>query len=177
MERHEAASSSLSPDFLEALRRLLDSAFEGDFSDHDWTHAIGGTHVWLASPNGELLSHGSLVERQVRIGPQVLRVGYLEGLATVPALQGQGLGSRVLRRLGELLQERYALGVLSTGSHAFYERQGWERWRGRTGVDAPAGFEWTPEDDDSVMILRTRASPAFDLAADLVADWRPGDVW
>jgi hypothetical protein len=35
----------------------------------------------------------------------------------------------------------------------------------------------TPEDDDSIMVLKTPASPDFALTDDLVADWRPGDVW
>jgi aminoglycoside 2'-N-acetyltransferase I len=33
---------------LEAARSLLDDAFDGDFSDHDWENALGGMHtlVW-----------------------------------------------------------------------------------------------------------------------------------
>ncbi|MCU0760955.1 MAG: GNAT family N-acetyltransferase [Steroidobacteraceae bacterium] len=176
-QRHEGPSASLAPQFLQQLRAFLEQAFDGEFSEDDWAHTLGGTHVWLTLPSGELASHGSLVERTVRAGQQVLRVGYLEGLATAPPLQRRGLGSVVLRRLGELIRERHDLGLLSTGSHAFYERAGWQRWRGRTGVDGPDGFAWTPEDDDSVMVLITPASPALDLGGELVADWRAGDVW
>ena len=43
----EAASTAdLSEPFLRDIRALLDSAFEGDFNDHDWDHALGGVHVW-----------------------------------------------------------------------------------------------------------------------------------
>lgn len=30
---------------LEAARALLDVVFEGDFSDRDWEHALGGVHA------------------------------------------------------------------------------------------------------------------------------------
>lgn len=174
---HAADTSSLEPAFLNELRAFLDRAFDGEFSDEDWQHTLGGTHVWRTLPSGELVSHGSLVTRRIRVGPHHLQVGYLEAIATAHAARGRGHGSAVLGRLGERVRERFPLGVLSTGSHAFYERHGWERWRGRTGLDGPRGVEWTPEDDDSVMILRTPRSPAIDLAGDLLADWRCGDIW
>ena len=32
-------------DELAAIRALLDEAFDGDFGDDDWEHALGGIHV------------------------------------------------------------------------------------------------------------------------------------
>ena len=80
-------------------------------------------------------------------------------------------------RIGELIQESYPLGVLSTGAYAFYESLGWERWRGPTFVDGPAGRVRTPADDGDIMILRTPRSPQLDLDGAIVCDWRLGDVW
>ena len=41
---------------LDALRRLLDAAFEEGFSDEDWDHAMGGLHAVVLE--GDLvLSH------------------------------------------------------------------------------------------------------------------------
>lgn len=82
-----------------------------------------------------------------------------------------------MRHVGELIRERYVLGALSTGAHAFYEAFAWERWRGPTFVDSPRGRERTPEDDGTIMILQTRRSPRLDLDGDIACDWRPGDVW
>jgi aminoglycoside 2'-N-acetyltransferase I len=82
-----------------------------------------------------------------------------------------------MKHIGELICERYALGALSTGTHAFYETLGWERWRGPTFVDSPRGRERTPDDDGDIMILRTPRSPGLDLDGDIVCDWRLGDVW
>ena len=77
-----------------------------------------------------------------------------------------------MRRIGELIRNRYALGGLSTGAYAFYEPLGWERWRGPTFVDRPSGRERTPGDDGDVMILQTPRSPLLDLDGDIVCDWQ-----
>jgi aminoglycoside 2'-N-acetyltransferase I len=173
---HAAPSDALSPSFLQDLRTLLDTAFAGDFTDEDWNHALGGVHVWLPGPGG-VISHGSLVERTLACSGTRLRLGYVEAVATLPAERRNGHGAAIMKHIGELIRERYALGALSTGAHAFYETLGWERWRGPTFVDGPRGRERTPDDDGGIMVLRTPRSPVLDLDGDIVSDWRPGDVW
>ena len=173
---HVASTAAVSTSFLSDVRALLDSAFEGDFTDEDWDHAVGGVHVWLSGSHG-LISHGSLVERTFVCSGETLDVGYVEAVATAAAHRQKGYGATVMKQIGELIRERYALGVLSTGSHAFYETVGWESWRGPTFVEGPHGRERTPGDDGGVMILRTSRSPRLDLDGEIVCDWRLGDVW
>ena len=175
-ELHTATTDTLGPSVLEDIRRLLDAAFEEDFTDHDWDHALGGIHVWLTGPRG-VISHASLVERNIECSGERLRVGFVEAVATDRAHRRQGHGTRVMQHIDQLIHDGHALGVLSTGTYAFYESLGWERWRGRTFVDGPQGRERTPNDDGDVMILRTPASPRLDLDGAIVCDWRPGDVW
>ena len=175
-ELHVALTEQLGESFLRELRALLDAAFPGDFSDDDWAHALGGVHVWVSGPEG-LISHGSLVERTLVFSHEPLRVGYVEAVATNAVHRREGHGSAVMRQIGELIRERYSVGALSTGTHAFYEALGWERWRGKTFVDGPGGIEQTPNDDGDVMILRTRRSPELDLDGHITCDWRSGDVW
>lgn len=171
-----APTDALSPSLLADIRDLLDTAFEGNFTDEDWAHALGGIHVWLADSRG-LISHGSLVERTLVCSDRTLLVGYVEAIATDPAQQRRGYGTMVMKRVGELIRERYALGALSTGAHAFYEALGWERWRGPTFVDDPVGRQRTTDDDGGVMILRTAATPPLELDGEIMCDWRRGDVW
>jgi aminoglycoside 2'-N-acetyltransferase I len=171
-----ASTDALSLTFLHDVRALLDAAFQGDFTDEDWVHAIGGMHVWLIGHDG-LISHGSLVERALTCSGRRLHVGYVEAVATADAHRRKGYGGTVMTRIGELIRERYDLGVLSTGKHEFYEAIGWERWSGPTFVDGPYGRERTPEDDGGIMILRTPRSPFLDVGGDIVCDWRVGDVW
>jgi aminoglycoside 2'-N-acetyltransferase I len=161
---------------LNDLRAMLDAAFEGRFTEDDWHHALGGVHVWV-NEDGQIISHASLVERTLVCSGNVLLAGYVEAVATVADRRRNGHGTAVMQRIGEIIQQRYALGVLSTGAPVFYERLGWERWRGPTSVSSPRGPERTPDDDGGVMILRTPTSPNLDLDQTIVCDWRPGDVW
>jgi aminoglycoside 2'-N-acetyltransferase I len=173
---HDAPTAGLTPALAAEIRALLDAAFDGDFADGDWAHSLGGLHVWVSGPGG-VVSHGSLVERTLVCDGQALRVGYVEAVATAATCRRQGHGAAVMRRIGELLAARYALGALSTGTFDFYVPLGWELWRGPTFVAGPAGRQRTPGDDGGVMILRTATTPRLDLDGDIVCDWRPGDVW
>lgn len=173
---HAVPTGALDASQVCAFRTLLDAAFEGDFTDDDWASTVGGVHVWIGG-SGEVIAHGALVERQLVCSGHTLRVGYVEAVATAADHRRQGHGTAIMKRIGELICERYALGALSTGSHPFYEMLGWQRWRGPTFVDGLNGRERTPGDDGGVMILRTPRSPALDLDGDIVCDWRAGDVW
>jgi len=48
-------TADLSPGDLDRLRAFLDAAYDGEFGDDDWSHALGGVHVlapWTASRPG-----------------------------------------------------------------------------------------------------------------------------
>jgi aminoglycoside 2'-N-acetyltransferase I len=173
---HVRTTDALDPATRHALRAMLDVAYDGDFSDDDWQHALGGTHVWLENADG-IVSHGAVVPRRFTCDGHPLRVGYVEAVATVAALRRRGHGTAVMRAIGGLVLAGYELGALSTGSHAFYAALGWERWSGQSWVSAPDGRVRTPDDDDGLMVLRTPHSPPLDFAGPIVADWRAGDVW
>lgn len=173
---HAASTAALDSSFLNEIRALLHTAFNGDFSDQDWQHATGGVHVWLSGTYG-LISHGSLVARTLVCAGQPLDLGYVEAVATAPGHRRKGYGTIVMAHIGELIGQRYVVGALSTGTHAFYEALGWERWRGPTFVDAPRGRVRTPDDDGDVMILRSPRTPPLDLDQAIVCEWRTGDVW
>ena len=86
-------------------------------------------HV-LLDLDGEVVAHAAVVERELHIDGRPLLAGYVEAVATAPALQGRGHGTTVMRDVNALIGERYDLGALGTGSHHFYERLGWQTWRG-----------------------------------------------
>ena len=68
-------------------------------------------------------------------------------------------------------------GGLSAGIPAFYERFGWQRWRGPTFVRQTDELLRTPQDDDTVMVLRTGTSAPFAPTGSICCTWRPGEVW
>jgi aminoglycoside 2'-N-acetyltransferase I len=172
------ASADLPGAELRVVRRLLNEAFPGGFGAEDWHHTLGGLHV-LAFEEGEVVAHAAVVDRTLTAAGRRLRTGYVEGVASRRDHRRRGLATLVLRDADQVILDRYQLGALSdgTGVPGFYERLGWERWRGPTFVATPRGPVRTADDDDSVMVLRTPATGDLDLAAPLVCDWRDGDPW
>ncbi|HYI21566.1 MAG TPA: GNAT family N-acetyltransferase [Candidatus Limnocylindrales bacterium] len=162
------------------LRAMLDEAFLGDdtggFDDDDWQHALGGTHFVL-DVDGQVVAHAAVVERQLYVAGQPLRTGYIEAVATRPGRERQGHGSVVMREVSAFVSENFEFGALGTGSHGFYERLGWQTWRGPSFVRVGGGIDRTPEDDGYIMVLLTPTSPPLDLSAPISCEWRPGDVW
>lgn len=163
------------------IRALMDSAFgpepENSFDDDDWAHALGGLHFVL-DVDGAVVGHASVVERSLHVAGRPLRTGYVEAVATLPALQGRGHGTRVMAAVNEHIESEYELGALGTGSVGFYERLGWRMWSGPTFVRTEAGDVRTPDEDGGILVLLTPSTPwDLDLTAPISCEWRPGDVW
>jgi aminoglycoside 2'-N-acetyltransferase I len=159
------------------LRAFLDAAYDGRFDDEDWAHALGGVHV-LATVDGELAGHASVVQRQLVAGPDTLRAGFVEAVATAAARRRQGVGTAVMAEVERLVGGGYELGALSASEDgaALYAARGWVRWAGPLAALTPDGVVPTP--DEAVFVLPTPATPAaLDTGARLVCDWRRGDLW
>ncbi|ABL82859.1 MULTISPECIES: GNAT family N-acetyltransferase [unclassified Nocardioides] len=155
-------------------RALLDAAFT-DFSDHDWSHALGGVHA-LAVEEGRVLAHGSVVPRRLLQGGHPLHCGYVEAVAVRPDVQRRGLGSAVMTAL-EDLAPAYDLLALSASARGvpLYRARGWSLWRGPSSVLTLDGPVPTPDDDGSIYVLP--GASGVDLDGPITCDWRDGDVW
>ncbi len=161
---------------LAEIRHLLVEAFEGGLSDDDWDHTLGGWHV-VVLDGGSVRAHAAVVPRAFEVAGLALRVGYVEGVATAADRQGEGLGGLAMTEATDLVRREFAMGALSTGRHRFYERLGWERWRGPTFAGHGPGAVRTEEEDDGVMVLRFGPSSGVDLGAAIACDARAGDDW
>lgn len=169
-----APAADLAPAQRAEIIALCARAYAEPFDD--WFEVLpGSTHV-LARLDGELVSHAAWVTRWLQpAGLPLLRTAYVEAVATAPERQGQGHATAVLRELAARITA-FDLGALSPSDAAFYERLGWESWRGPTAIRLPGGgLLDTPGED--VMILRLPATPALDLHARLTAEWRRGELW
>jgi aminoglycoside 2'-N-acetyltransferase I len=184
-------TSALDDRELKAIRRLLDEAFAGDFTEDDWQHALGGWHAIVREAH-QIVAHASVVERRLFVfgqggqSPETitvlssreLRAGYVEAVAVTPARQRTGLGAAVMASITDLVRQRFELGALSTGEWGFYERLGWERWRGPTFVRTADGrLLRTPDEDDGVMVLRCARTLDIDAASAIACEERSGDSW
>lgn len=158
------------------LREWLVAAYAGDFAPADWEHTLGGLRVMIRDEHG-IVSHAAIVPRMIVCADRSLRAGYVEAVATRSDQRRRGYASRVLGKLGEIIERDYDIGVLSTGLHDVYAPLGWERWRGASYAQRLGERIRTAEDDDGLMVLRTSRTRHVDLSGDIVADWRDGDNW
>jgi len=173
---HTAHTADLGRATLDAVRGFLETAFAGDFSADDWDHALGGVHA-LAWAGGELVGHGSVVQRRLLHGGRALRAGYVEGMAVHAGHRRAGVGAAVIRELRRVIDGAYELGALSSTEEGlrFYAAQGWAPWRGPTSALTPGGVVRTPDEDGAVHVVAVDAP--LDLDGELVCDWRDGAPW
>lgn len=175
-------SDELTVDETAEIRALLAAAFDRDdpdeqFSEDDWQHALGGIHAVVESGDS-IVSHASVVDRELHVDGRALRAGYVEAVATLPPEGGRGFGTLAMAAMNDVIRRDHELGALGTGAHGFYERLGWERWLGPTSVRIDGRDHRTPDDDGYILVLRTPRSPVnLDVTAPISCDWRRGDVW
>lgn len=162
---------------LAAVRALLDGAFEGDFGDEDFEHALGGMHA-LVYEEGEPVAHGSVVQRRVLHGGRALRAGYVEAVAVRADRRRRGLGGEVMAALETVIGRAYVLGALSASEAgaALYTGRGWRPYPGRIGVLGPDGPVRLAEEEGSTFVWTPPGGIPPDPAGRLDFDWRDGDV-
>ena len=176
VEVHTRHTADLHRAALEAARRLLHGVFEGDLSDQDWEHALGGVHA-LVWDGDELIGHGSVIQRRLLHGGRALRVGYIEGVGVRADRRRRGHGTAVMRALERVVRGAYDIGALGATdpAAAFYTALGWQRWHGPTSALTPTGIARTADDDGSVYVFEV--GERIDLTGELTCDWRDGDPW
>ncbi len=164
----------LSGDEQKAIIAFCSRAFEEEL-DAIFRTFNDPTHV-LGYQDGTLVSHALWVTRWLQAGKgPLLRTAYVEAVATGKALRGLGYASAIMQRVEEEIQG-YELGGLSPFSAAYYERLGWELWRGPLSIRTQSGLVASPS-DEQVMILRLAKTPALDANDALSAEWRAGELW
>ncbi len=156
--------------------QMVTAAFAGDFTDNDWEHALGGMHA-LIWQHGAIIAHAAVVQRRLINRGHALRCGYVEAVAVREDCRGQGLVHALLDGIEQVIHGAYQLGAVSSSAPArrVYKARGWLSWTGPTSVLAPTGPTHTPEDDGTVFVLPVGIS--LDTSAELMCDWRDGDVW
>ncbi len=171
-----AHTGQLDPAALVAARSLLEGVFEGEFTEGDWEHSLGGVHalIWAGS---ELIGHASLIQRRILHRGRALRTGYVEGVGVRADVRRCGHASAMMTALERVAAAAYELGALGATDEAaaFYAARGWLRWQGHTLALTPTGVVRTQAEDDCIHVLPLSAE--LDLHGELTCDWRDGDVW
>src|SRR5690348_18514625 len=80
-----------------AIRSLMDAVFDG-VSDDTFDNVLGGVHA-LILEHGELIGHGSVVQRRMVHAGRAMRTGYIEGVAVGADLRRHGQGGALMASL------------------------------------------------------------------------------
>jgi aminoglycoside 2'-N-acetyltransferase I len=157
------------------IRALMDAAF-GTVSDDTFDNVLGGVHA-LILEDGELIGHGSVIQRRLLYGGRALRTGYVEGVAVRADRRRQGHGAALMAALERVILSAYQLGALgaSTEGGLLYSARGWQLWRGPSSALTPDGIRRTADKDGIIYVLPV--SVPLDVSAGLICDWRPGSPW
>lgn len=135
----------------------------------------GGRH-FLAYRGHELVSHAVVTTRWVQpAGHDVLKTAYIDAVSTLPQYQSLGYASAAMNRLAAEIGD-YEIGCLQTDRTTFYERLGWEVWRGPLAGRSDDGLIPTPE-QRGVMVLRLPSTPPLDLDKQLTIERQPERIW
>jgi aminoglycoside 2'-N-acetyltransferase I len=149
---------------------------ENDFNNLFSYVTSGGWH-FLAWHEDCLVSHAMVTTRWLQAeGLPLLRTAYIDAVATLPNYQGQGYGGAVMRQLAREIDQEYVIACLETDQQAFYERLGWQTWRGPLAGRSEQGLIATPE-QEGIMILRLSQTPILDLDSGLSIECQTGRIW
>ena len=173
--RFEVFESSLFSEFNIAVHELLLSAFEGDFSEEDWQNSLGGLRL-IGFLNEEIVAHGAVVPRVVRIDDVEENIGYVEAIAVAPRFWRQGIGTALMEEITKICKSQYQFSMLSTGEKDFYRRFGWVDFKGESYVDLGERVVRSEEEDEGLMYLGVgnylNVSPLK-----VICKSRSGDAW
>lgn len=81
-----------------------------------------------------------------------------------------------MRQLVTKIAHEYEIACLEPDRETFYERLGWQTWRGPLAGRLPNDLIPTPE-QQGIMILRLSQTPELDLDSMLTIECQTGRIW
>ena len=159
----------------QAVVQVCTAAHQHDFSELFGFLPPEGLHV-LGYIGDQLAGHAVVTTRWLQFEHGLLlRTAYVDAVATEPTYQRLGVGSAVLRALAEAIGD-YDIACLETDRESFYDRLGWEEWRGPTAGRSDEGLVPTPQ-QTGIMILRLPRTPELALDGLLTIECQGVRIW
>ena len=169
-------TEDLTPALRSTVIDVCIAAHEEEEFKNLFTYIPSGGRHFLAYRGPKLVSHAVVTTRWVQPeGHDILKTAFVDAVSTLPAHQQLGYGSATLRRLAAEIDD-YEIGCLQTDRVSFYERLGWEVWRGPLAGRGEDGLLPTP-DQRGVMVLRLPQTPPLDLDNLLTIEPQPSRIW
>jgi aminoglycoside 2'-N-acetyltransferase I len=170
-----ARTEDLNPTTRSAIIDVCIAAHQKADFRHLFSYIAAGGRHFLAYCGEELVSHAVVTTRWLQPeGQPLLKTAYVDAVATLPAYQGHGYGTLVMQQLANNIAD-YELACLETDRPVFYERLGWEEWRGLLAGRKEGELMSTP-DQKGIMILRLAHTPLLDLNSSLTVEY-DGRIW
>ena len=170
-------TEDLGPVARAAIIQVCVAAHQEDDFKNLFTYVPSGGLHFVAYQDQLLISHAMVTTRWLQPeGFPLLKTAYIDAVATLPAYQGQGYGSAVMRRVAEDIDREYLIACLETDKTGFYERLGWQTWHGPLAGRSDAGLIPTPE-QRGIMILRLSQTPRLDLDSVLTIECQTRRIW
>lgn len=142
-----------------------------------FSYTQSGCWHFLAYCDGQLASHAVVSTRWLQPdGQPILKTAYVDAVATLPALQGRGCGSAVMRQLARDVAKTHEVACLETEKVGFYQRLGWTLWRGPLAGRTERGLVPTPQ-QTGIMVLQLDETPVLDPDSLLTIECQPGRIW
>src|SRR6185437_10325701 len=174
VERYD--TEALTPELRETVIAVCVAAHRSEDFRKLFTYIPSGGRHFLAYCGDELVSHAVATTRWAQPGGHpILQTAFVDAVSTLPAYEGRGYGSAAMNALIAAVGD-YEIACLQTDVPGFYERLGWELWRGPLGGRGEDGLIPTP-DQRGVMVHRLPRTPAIDLDTLLTIEPQPTRIW
>jgi len=172
-----AYTEDLSPATRAEIIQVCIAAHQEEDFKNLFTYAPTGGWHFLAYYADKLVSHAGVSTRWLQVeGQPLLKTAYIDAVATLPTHQGQGYGSALMRQLASDIDREYIIACLETERETFYERLGWQTWRGPLAGRSEQGLIPTPE-QRGIMVLRLSQTPVLDLDSALSIECHSDRIW
>jgi GNAT superfamily N-acetyltransferase len=129
-------------DLLPERKVALDKMFQSEFGRHTLIYAYPRWHT-MGILEGSLVGRVGILERSISVEEELLRVGGICGVVTVPEYRGRGIASALLGESVAFIKNRlslpFALLTCRLKLEDFYEKLGWKTVNGPTVFTQPDG--------------------------------------
>lgn len=177
MEVRFFKTEELDSDMRDTIVNLCIAAHQEEDFKNLFSYVSSGSWHFLGFAGEQVVSHASVSTRWLQQeGLPLLKTAYVDAVATLPASQGRGYGSAVMRDLANRIDGAYVIGCLETERVGFYERLGWELWRGPLAGRSEKGLIPTPE-QQGIMVLRLSQTPPLRLESLLTIEDQGVRIW
>ena len=178
---HPRARDELTDGEVAAIRQLMVDAFGTDRGARSRTMTgrtpIGGRHFVL-DLDGEIVTHASVVERELHIDGRPLGRATSRRSPPRPPMTVEGTGHRSWRPSRRTSATRFELGgarapAVTTSTSVSAGRRG----RGRPSFAVRTARSGRPRRRATSWCCGRPTSPPFELDSAISCEWRIGDVW